>query len=43
MIPATVVDLIGQEELAVGYSIAVAAPGPATMVILPAAGKVSES
>ena len=36
--PATLVDILGQENLASGFGISTAVSGPANMLILPAAG-----
>ena len=41
VLPATLVDILGQEYLANGLGIAFAVAGPSNMVILPVAGIVA--
>ena len=40
MIPATLVDILGQDRLAQGFGVSDAVAGPVTMLILPTTGNV---
>ena len=39
MVPATMVDILGQTGLAQGFGVSYAVAGPITMLILPATGR----